>query len=153
MKRYRVLYVGCTHSIGRRKRQHLELKTHTSEWLGEIGVDKVYIEEVCKFESKQDALVCEDEMIKRYNTLVDGYNKQRSGGYLVRERKKMEKEVLKDKSLDAHKQNLLSEIALLGNCDSIIKQYKDQGFDILGEIDDICKYRDIYKRVFEYKMG
>ena len=74
-----VLYVGKTKNFKRRTYQHLSLNTHSKEWLAEIGTNNVTIESVAEFNNKVDALKYEDELIIKYGTIENGYNKNRSG--------------------------------------------------------------------------
>lgn len=74
-----VLYVGKTKNFKRRVYQHLSLKSNTKKWLSAIGTDNVSIEPVAYFNNKTDALKYEDELILKYNTIENGYNKCRSG--------------------------------------------------------------------------
>lgn len=74
-----VLYVGKTDNFKRRAYQHLHLNTGTKEWLSSIGTGNVLIEEVAKFDNEVDALKYEDELILKYGTIENGYNKNRSG--------------------------------------------------------------------------
>ena len=74
-----VLYVGKTDNFKKRAYQHLTLKTNTKKWLSSIGTGNVLIEEVAKFNNEVDALKFEDELILKYGTIENGYNKYRSG--------------------------------------------------------------------------
>lgn len=74
-----VLYVGKTNNFKRRVYQHLSLKSSSKEWLAEIGTNNVLIEAVAEFNNKVDALKYEDELILKYDTITNGYNKYRSG--------------------------------------------------------------------------
>lgn len=74
-----VLYVGKTRNFKRRVYQHLTLHTGTKKWLSVIGTGNVLIEEVAKFDNEVDALKYEDELILKYGTIENGYNKNRSG--------------------------------------------------------------------------
>ena len=74
-----VLYVGSTNNFKRRVYQHLSLKSNAKYWLAEIGTNNVTIEAVAEFNNKVDALKYEDELIIKYGTIENGYNKQRSG--------------------------------------------------------------------------
>ena len=74
-----VLYVGKTKNFKMRVYQHLSLKSSTKKWLAEIGTNNVLIEPVAEFSNETDALKYEDELILKYNTIENGYNKQRSG--------------------------------------------------------------------------
>lgn len=76
----KIVYVGKTKNFERRKKEHLGLYSlNTKEWLAEIGIDNVFIEPVTEFGTEEDALKCEDELILKYDTITNGYNKQRSG--------------------------------------------------------------------------
>ena len=74
-----VLYVGMTKNFKMRVYQHLSLKSNSKYWLAEIGTNNVLIEPVDEFNNKVDALKYEDELILKYNTITNGYNKCRSG--------------------------------------------------------------------------
>lgn len=74
-----VLYVGKTNNFKRRVYQHLSLKSSSKEWLSSIGTNNVIIEAVAEFNNKVDALKYEDELIIKYGTIENGYNKNRSG--------------------------------------------------------------------------
>ena len=74
-----VLYVGSTRNFKRRTYQHLSLKSNSKKWLSVIGTGNVLIEAVAEFDNKVDALKYEDELILKYNTITNGYNKCRSG--------------------------------------------------------------------------
>ena len=74
-----VLYVGKTKNFKMRVYQHLSLKSNAKDWLSEIGTNNVLIEPVAEFSNETDALKYEDELILKYNTIENGYNKQRSG--------------------------------------------------------------------------
>lgn len=75
----RTVYVGKTNDFERRVNEHLSLSTHTKEWIASIGVENISITPIAEFNSKEEALKCEDEMILKYNTIEDGFNKNRSG--------------------------------------------------------------------------
>lgn len=55
------------------------LKSNTKKWLSVIGTGNVLIEAVAEFDNEVDALKYEDELILKYNTITNGYNKCRSG--------------------------------------------------------------------------
>ena len=74
-----VLYVGKTDNLKRRAYEHLKLQSRTKDWLSVIGTANVIIEEVAKFDNEVDALKYEDELIQKYGTIENGYNKHRSG--------------------------------------------------------------------------
>ena len=74
-----VLYVGNTNNFKRRKYQHLSLKSNSKKWLSSIGTNNVTIEAVAEFNDKTEALKYEDELILKYDTITNGYNKCRSG--------------------------------------------------------------------------
>ena len=74
-----ILYIGKTNNFKRRAYQHLHLNTGTKKWLSSIGTGNVFIEEVAKFDNEVDAIKYEDELILKYNTIENGYNKYRSG--------------------------------------------------------------------------
>ena len=74
-----VLYVGKTDNFKRRKREHLSLKSNSKKWISAIGTDNVSIEPVAYFNNETDALKFEDELIIKYDTIKNGYNKNRSG--------------------------------------------------------------------------
>lgn len=74
-----VLYVGMTKNFKMRVYQHLSLKSNSKYWLAEIGTNNVLIEPVDEFNNKVDALKYEDELILKYDTIKNGYNKCRSG--------------------------------------------------------------------------
>lgn len=75
----RVVYVGKTNNFKRRKREHLSLNSRTKEWIAAIGTGNVLIEPVAEFDNETDALKYEDELILEYDTITNGYNKNRSG--------------------------------------------------------------------------
>lgn len=83
-----VLYVGKTKNFRVRKYEHLHLRTNTKDWIVEIGTSNISIEKVAEFENEVDALKYEDELINRYGTIENGYNKQRSGLIATSSRKK-----------------------------------------------------------------
>ena len=74
-----VLYIGKTNNFKRRVYQHLSLKSNSKEWLSVLGTGNVLIEPVAEFDNKVEALKYEDELILKYNTITNGYNKFRSG--------------------------------------------------------------------------
>lgn len=74
-----VLYVGKTINFKKRAYEHLSLNSNSKKWLSSIGTSNVLIEEVAKFDNEVDALKYEDELILKYGTIENGYNKQRSG--------------------------------------------------------------------------
>lgn len=74
-----VLYVGKTDNFKRRAYQHLSLNTQSKEWLSSIGTSNILIEPVAEFDNEVDALKYEDKLIIKYNTIENGYNKNRSG--------------------------------------------------------------------------
>ena len=74
-----VLYVGKTRNFKRRAYEHLSLKSNSKYWLSSIGTNNVLIESVAEFDNETDALKYEDELILKYSTIANGYNKQRSG--------------------------------------------------------------------------
>ena len=140
----KVLYVGCTHAIARRRKEHFSLTSNTAYWLSKIGVENVYLEQIERFNNREDALRYEDEMILKYNTIKEGFNKNRSGY----NREKEESNFVSKKreiEIDKYRQRLLRVLEKLDNSESIIKQYQDQGFDPYGNTDDI---RERYKRLF-----
>ena len=75
----KVIYVGKTKNFKKRKQQHLQLKTNTKQWISMIGVDNISIDSVHIFNNNIDAIRYEDELINKYHTITNGYNKQRSG--------------------------------------------------------------------------
>lgn len=75
----RVVYVGKTNDFKIRKRDHLWLRTNTSDWLSVIGTDNVEIIPAAEFDSEEEALKYEDELITQYDSINNGYNKNRSG--------------------------------------------------------------------------
>lgn len=75
----KVLYVGKTKNFKMRVYQHLSLKSNAKYWLAEIGTNNVLIEPVSEFSNETDALKVEDELILKYDTITNGYNKNRSG--------------------------------------------------------------------------
>ena len=93
-----VLYVGKTDNFKRRAYQHLHLNTGTKEWLSSIGTGNVLIEEVAKFDNEVDALKYEDELILKYDTINNGYNKQRSGLIKAENPEKYRRENLREYS-------------------------------------------------------
>lgn len=74
-----VLYVGKTNNLKRRAYEHLSLNAGTKKWLSVIGTENVIIEPVEEFNNEVDALKYEDELILKYDTITNGYNKHRSG--------------------------------------------------------------------------
>ena len=74
-----VLYVGKTNNFKRRVYQHLSLKSSSKKWLAVVGTGNVLIEAVAEFDKEVDALKYEDELILKYDTITNGYNKNRSG--------------------------------------------------------------------------
>ena len=74
-----VLYVGKTNNLKRRAYEHLSLNAETKKWLSVIGTENVIIEPVEEFNNEVDALKYEDELILKYDTIKNGYNKKRSG--------------------------------------------------------------------------
>ena len=74
-----VLYVGKTRNFKKRVYQHLSLKSNSKEWLSAVGKDNVSIEAVAEFNNETDALKYEDDLILKYDTINNGYNKNRSG--------------------------------------------------------------------------
>ena len=87
-----VLYVGKTKNFKTRVYQHLSLKSNAKYWLAEIGTNNVLIEPVAEFSNETDALKYEDELILKYNTIENGYNKQRSGLIFLENPEKYQKE-------------------------------------------------------------
>lgn len=75
----KVLYVGKTNDFKRRVYEHLSLHSSAKEWLSVIGTGNVSIEPVAEFSNEVDALKYEDELILKYSTITNGYNKCRSG--------------------------------------------------------------------------
>lgn len=134
----KVLYVGCTHQFKRRRKEHFKLNSNTADWLREIGVDNVYMECIESFRDRNEALKYEDYMIQFYNTIEDGYNVNRSGG---------KEDIKNNEELINYRNNLLRVLNKLDNCESIIRQYKEQGFDIYSDDygDDV---KNTYERVF-----
>lgn len=147
----KVLYVGCTHQFKRRRKEHFKLKTNTAYWLREIGVDNVYMECIESFRDRNEALKYEDYMILFYNTIEDGYNVNRSGG--KEDRKNIDEHLVEEttpkfnEELINYRNNILRVLNKLDNCESIIRQYKEQGFDIYSDdySDDV---KNTYERVF-----
>ena len=90
-----VLYVGSTSDFKRRVYQHLSLKSSSKKWLAEIGTNNVTIEAVAEFNNKVDALKYEDELIIKYGTIENGYNKQRSGLIFLENPEKYQREYQK----------------------------------------------------------
>lgn len=75
-----VVYVGKTSNFNRRKQQHLGLySNNTKDWISAIGTNNVQIMPVECFDSEEEALRREDELIIQYDTINNGYNRQRSG--------------------------------------------------------------------------
>lgn len=74
-----VLYVGKTKNFKMRVYQHLSLNTNSKDWLSVVGTGNVIIEPVAEFSNEVDALKYEDELILKYDTINNGYNKERSG--------------------------------------------------------------------------
>ena len=87
-----VLYVGKTKNFKMRVYQHLSLKSNTKKWLSAIGTGNVLIEAVAEFDNKVDALKYEDELILKYNTITNGYNKCRSGLIFLENPEKYQRE-------------------------------------------------------------
>ena len=87
-----VLYVGKTKNFKRRTYQHLSLKSSTKKWLEVVGTGNVFIEPVAEFDNEVDALKYEDKLIIKYNTIENGYNKQRSGLIFLENPEKYKKE-------------------------------------------------------------
>lgn len=75
----KVLYVGKTDNFKRRAYEHLKLKSNAKYWLSSIGTNNVTIEAVAEFNNETDALNYEDDLILKYDTITNGYNKHRSG--------------------------------------------------------------------------
>lgn len=75
----RTVYVGKTQDFERRKKEHLTLSTHTKDWILALGVENITIEPIAEFGTKEEALEYEDKIIVKYNTIEDGFNKNRSG--------------------------------------------------------------------------
>lgn len=73
-----VLYVGKTDNFKHRAYEHLSLKTNTKEWLSVIGTSNVLIEPVEEFNKETDALKYENELMLKYDTINNGYNKNRN---------------------------------------------------------------------------
>lgn len=75
----RVVYVGKTINFNKRKYDHLTLHAHTKDWIGAIGTNNVEIIPIECFDTEEEALKREDELILQYDTIENGYNKHRSG--------------------------------------------------------------------------
>lgn len=88
----KVVYVGKTQNFNRRKQEHLGLRANTKDWISAIGTNNVEITPIEYFETKEEALKREDELIIRYDTINNGYNKQRSGLIKVGREKEYQKE-------------------------------------------------------------
>lgn len=87
-----ILYIGKTRNFKKRAYQHLTLKTNTKDWLSSIGTNNVTIEAVAEFNDKTEALKYEDELILKYNTITNGYNKYRSGLIYIEDKEKYRRE-------------------------------------------------------------
>lgn len=76
-----VMYVGETLNFGRRKREHLHGIGDTNRSAIPEGTDlsKVSVIKVKEFSDKNEALKHEDELILQYDTINNGWNKNRSG--------------------------------------------------------------------------
>ena len=74
-----VLYVGKTDNLKRRAYEHLKLNSNAKDWISVIGTSNVLIEPVAEFNNEVDALNYEDDLILKYDTITNGYNKHRSG--------------------------------------------------------------------------
>lgn len=73
----KVMYVGSTKDFERRKREHLQQKDYSSIPT-DVDPSTVVIEIVKVWKSKKAMLNCEDRLIRKYNTIQDGWNRNRS---------------------------------------------------------------------------
>lgn len=74
-----VIYVGQTSDFDSRKKEHLRLHSNIKDKLAEIGLDNISIESVAEFDTREEALMEEDRLIRLYNTIENGFNKRGSG--------------------------------------------------------------------------
>lgn len=75
-----VMYVGKTNDFERRKREHLN-KIGTTYSAIPVGLDssEITITKVKDFSNRDESLNFEDELILQYDTINNGWNKNRSG--------------------------------------------------------------------------
>lgn len=86
------MYVGKTNNISNRKYQHLK-RNGTGYSAVPIDVDIQYVDFVVdrEFENNVDAVKYENELILKYDTINNGWNKNRSG-YICEDMKTYYKE-------------------------------------------------------------
>ena len=75
-----IVYVGKTCRYIERKRKHLNQRgTYMSAIPVDADLSKIEFNVVAEFDNKTDALKYEDQLILKYNTIDNGWNKYRSG--------------------------------------------------------------------------
>lgn len=76
----KVMYVGSTNNFERRKGQHKTKRgTNQSAIPMDVDLSLVSFNIIVDYESKKEALKEEDRLIVEYDTINNGWNKQRSG--------------------------------------------------------------------------
>ena len=75
-----VMYVGKTSNMANRKTMHKTQRgTHKSAIPVDADLSKIEFNVVAEFNSEEEALKYEDQLILQYNTIDGGWNKIRSG--------------------------------------------------------------------------
>lgn len=76
----RVVYVGITNNFERRRREHLtKIGTRFSAIPTETDLNLININKHKTYKSAKAMLNAEDKLIKEYNTIEEGWNKNKSG--------------------------------------------------------------------------
>lgn len=75
-----VMYVGKTRNMAKRKSAHRTKRgTHKSAIPVDADLSKIEFNVVAEFNSEEEALKYEDQLILQYDTIDNGWNKYRSG--------------------------------------------------------------------------